>query len=295
MGCKCTGDVNNQADPDLTKENYKTRNTKFQSPCTPFEQNSCIISKDRGFSNETTKTSKLGENTNSGHKSPFKRRIDFSSIKFGKNMRCSLDNLCNQLLIEINQIRTNPKEFSSKLVKYILNITTNKEGKNLLNAGNDVFVNLETGKEAFDNSMEFLKNTKPLYPLQMHKDLRFDVETLQEFFEFSGRQNKKNPKFCQIESDDEQKYTSHFYIEKALNKQFSSILDKFDIIGFHYDKSTDNPELSAVLQIVDDTKSNFVRRNMILNPKVKYVGITAINIKSNIYCYYLVFGNLKQK
>ena len=30
-----------------------------------------------------------------------------------------------------------------------------------------------------------------------------------------------------------------------------------------------------------------------MDPKVKYVGISACCIKENVYCFYLVFGNKK--
>ena len=69
--------------------------------------------------------------------------------------------------------------------------------------------------------------------------------------------------------------------------------DEFTIVGFHYDKSVNNVEVSTVLQIVDDTGANCVRRNNILNRNATHIGISACRMKDNYYCFYLVFGNKK--
>ena len=96
----------------------------------------------------------------------------------------------------------------------------------------------------------------------------------------------------EIENSEEDP-TSLEYIKKVYMRKSEDVKDLFDIVGFHYDKSVDNAEISALLQIVDDTGGNCIRRNNIMNPKVKYVGISACRLKENVYCFYLVFGNKK--
>ena len=66
--------------------------------------------------------------------------------------------------------------------------------------------------------------------------------------------------------------------------------DKFSIIDFHYDICYDNIELSVILQIIDDTNSNYQRRKNIFNPKARYIGITEGNLWDYMKCYYLLFA-----
>ena len=106
-------------------------------------------------------------------------------------------------------------------------------------------------------------------PLKMEKELEINIE------------------------DETEECTSLEYIKSVFTKKSESLKGSFDIVGFHYDKSVDNAEVSAVLQIVDDTGANNVRRNNILNRKAEYVGISVCCVKENVYCFYLVFGNKK--
>ena len=87
-------------------------------------------------------------------------------------------------------------------------------------------------------------------PLKMEKELEINIE------------------------DETEECTSLEYIKSVFTKKSESLKGSFDIVGFHYDKSVDNAEVSAVLQIVDDTGANNVRRNNILNRKAEYVGIS---------------------
>ena len=79
---------------------------------------------------------------------------------------------------------------------------------------------------------------------------------------------------------------------KAKPKEKNSTMN-FTIVGFHYDKSVNNVEVSTVLQIVDATGANCVRRNNILNRNATHIVISACRMKDNYYCFYLVFGNKK--
>ena len=89
--------------------------------------------------------------------------------------------------------------------------------------------------------------------------------------------------------------TNQFYLNKTL-KTINENLEKnynITIINFHYDIMTSNTELSVVLQIVDDTNSNFHRRNNIFRKEGKYIGINVAKISEELFCYYLLFGKDK--
>ena len=51
-----------------------------------------------------------------------------------------------------------------------------------------------------------------------------------------------------------------------------------------------NIELSVLLQIIDDTNSQFQRRKNIFMKDGKYIGINIGKVNESLYCYFLVFG-----
>ena len=99
-------------------------------------------------------------------------------------------------------------------------------------------------------------------------------------------------------NSEESDYTSFSFLEKIikLKKQELERNKKYyKITAFHYDKSCDNPQISLLLQIVDDNIGDCTRRKNLLNPNFNYIGITCVNIKENIFCYYCLFANKKNK
>ena len=80
------------------------------------------------------------------------------------------------------------------------------------------------------------------------------------------------------------------YIRNVIVFKAEENRDKFSIIDFHYDICYDNIELSVILQIIDDTNSNYQRRKNIFNPKARYIGITEGNLWDYMKCYYLLFA-----
>ena len=110
-----------------------------------------------------------------------------------------------------------------------------------------MFISLNTGQEAFENAIAYLSEVDAMSPLSLPQELKIEIE------------------------DSEEDPTSLEFIKKAYTRKSEEVKDFFDIVGFHYDKSVDNAEISELLLIVDDTGGNLVRRNNIMNPKVKYV------------------------
>ena len=53
---------------------------------------------------------------------------------------------------------------------------------------------------------------------------------------------------------------------------------------------TPNPVLSTIVQVVDDSDSQYQRRGNIMSENVKYVGISYGEIKKGVFCFYLLFA-----
>jgi hypothetical protein len=79
------------------------------------------------------------------------------------------------------------------------------------------------------------------------------------------------------------------YISKSIDTIRENVKNKFEIYDFQYDISP-NPVISTIIQVVDDTNSNYQRRNNIMSDVIKYVGISFGEVKKGIYCFYLLFG-----
>jgi len=92
---------------------------------------------------------------------------------------------------------------------------------------------------------------------------------------------------CMNISDDIDDWTNKLYLEKYLEEK-SQYLD-YEYFAFHFDLDVICPLTSVILQVVDDNNFNFQRRNNILNPIYKYIGIVNKKI-GNRFCVYLTFA-----
>lgn len=171
------------------------------------------------------------------------------------------------MLKEINLARTDPLTYAKKIEKLKEKIVT-VDNNTYLDVG--ISLKLSKGAERFDNCINYLKalsKQKKLDPLMMNEQLKvpFPIQT---------------PLLC-IDKD---------YIKNIILFKIGELEGKVRFIDFHYDICLSNPELSAMMQIIDDTNSNFQRRNNIFNPKARTVGITEGLIRQNMSCYYLMFA-----
>ena len=171
------------------------------------------------------------------------------------------------MLKEINLARTDPLSYALKIEKLKEKIVT-VDNNTYLDVG--ISLKLSKGVERFDNCINFLKalsKQKKLEPLMMNEQLKvpFPIQT---------------PLLC-VDKD---------YIKNIILFKIGELEGKVRFIDFHYDICLSNPELSTMMQIIDDTNSNFQRRNNIFNPKARTVGITEGLIRQNMSCYYLMFA-----
>ncbi len=193
------------------------------------------------------------------------------SREFKKNTNQNSNYLIYKLFEYINKIRTNPMSMIDKIEKSKSRIFE-KDNKILFDCGNNVYSLLNKGITVFDDCIKFMLTQKILQPIELNNDLKIEFD---------------------LQNNSKKDFTSLHYITNILKKKLEFIKNQYFIIGFHYDVCIDNPEISSILQIVDDTGNHFSRRKNILNSKAKYVGISFVYINKHIVCYYLLFANNK--
>lgn len=177
----------------------------------------------------------------------------------------------HELLTYINQARQNPTLFQEEIAKYISSIVT-KENEKYLQINNSTFINLSTGIEAFNSAIVFLNTQKVLKPYIMLDELKLPFPTF-------------NPDLA----------IDYNYLNKILFQKAKELKDQLDIVNFHYDKIVYNPKLAVVLQVVDDTNSNYLRRKNLFLEEAKYIGISGGKIKKNVYCFYYIFAKERKR
>ena len=151
----------------------------------------------------------------------------------------------------INKIRTSPSDFiqaieqAEKCIKEI-------NGRKIFE-GNGLRVSLNEGKTMFKDCAEYLKNLQPMEELNFCDDIVLECPT-----------EEKKIKDMNI------------FKEKVLEKK-----DKFGIVAYFKD-SIRIPEISVLLMLVDDSVKNpRKKRETLLNPKFKYIGISASDVNVN--------------
>lgn len=261
MGCQCIQNVKKEE-----KDNENNFVNDFQNGTNINENISSNIIKIRNINQ------KFDSFSNQATKSSYSKNNNIIDLKHSFNNNQNL--LIFQILEQINIIRTNPLSYIDIINKYKENIIE-KNNKYYLKSNKylNTLILLEKGESEFNECIKLLYLQESLEPIELNNKLKLDVNI------------PLNNENLSIDY-----YTSLEFIEKIINNKIKLLEDNFEIIGFHYDKSLNDPELSVVLQLIDDTGNEKSRRKNILNKKVKYVGISALNLKENIYCYYLLFA-----
>jgi len=126
---------------------------------------------------------------------------------------------------------------------------------------------LHKGEEAFREMIGILNTMNPLPKLTIKKDLSIEVP-----------ENSKD-------------WSNKDSIASLVNKKKEELKDKYTNFGFHYDMGTSLPDVSAVLQLVDDNVGFAgLRRKDILSDTYKYVGV-GYNKEKTKYCFYFLFAS----
>ena len=158
----------------------------------------------------------------------------------------------------INKVRTTPSEFISVIEqaeKYI----KEKNGRKIFE-GNGLKISLNEGKAMFKDCVEYLKTLNPMNELQFCDDIVLECPT-----------------------EEKQIKDINIFREKVLEKR-----DKCGILAYFKD-SICIPEISVLLMIVDDSiKNPRKKRETLLNPNYKFIGISSsdgnniINVNENV-------------
>jgi hypothetical protein len=177
-----------------------------------------------------------------------------------------------ELLKEFNLARTDPKGYAKKIEEYLGYI---KQIDNfcyfLYGTEKDKFpkVNLATGEKAFRECITYMEGLQSVGPLQLSEEIVIKVPEKPE------------------EMNDKDKI-GNLILEKKKH-----IKDSYKNFHFHYDHGYNIAEISAVLQIIDDTNSNFQRRNNILTKKHEYLGVSISKSQKNRFIIYVTFASSK--
>jgi hypothetical protein len=175
----------------------------------------------------------------------------YSSTKKEITSTYPLTSYVKKVFYLINKIRTSPSEFITVIEqaeKYIKEINGRKI---FVNSGLKIALN--EGKIMFKDCMDYLKTLEPMNELIFCDEIVLECPT---------EENKIKD--------------VNFFKEKLLEKK-----DKSGIIAYFKD-SICIPEISVVLMLVDDSVKNpKKKREALLNPNFKYIGISASDCVNN--------------
>ena len=150
----------------------------------------------------------------------------------------------NRLFILINKIRENPYLYANIIEQSKKNILIKR---NIIIYKEKLKVALCRGEPAFSEAIEILRNTNPLPPLKINPDI---IIPLPEF-------------------ESQTKDSSYL-------KNFVSEMRKKINIDIYFKDLIKDPDISALLMIVDDNFKNAgKKREAILNSEYKYIGISS--------------------
>ena len=194
------------------------------------------------------------------------------------SQKISLENLRMLMLNEINLSRKNPKKIRKKVEKYIKNIGKNSKNEYYIKVDNYNKIKLFHGIEMFENCIKYLDTIEENNPFELKNELTFP---------FPGNKDFQNLTY--IISLEEA--INENYLTSTLMKLTNDLkIKNIEVVNFHYDIMNSNIELSVLLQIIDDTNSQFQRRNNIFDKTIKYIGINVGRVNESLFCYYLLFG-----
>ena len=183
-------------------------------------------------------------------------QLDNKQLLFTTSIDEPRDTFSKYIFDNINSIRENPQSFIPKIEKAKSNISYDKNGICIFKSS--VKVALSRGEPAFDETIEFLKNLKPM------KKLLFSSELL----------------ITPPESEEQLK--DRAYMNELINQKLKSGIP---IKSFWRDIIKDR-ETCLLLMIVDDTGANSgKKRNDILDSTMQCIGITSKKIGKNFASY----------
>ena len=210
----------------------------------------------------------------------FEKTNSFNSTNhtISNPQKVSLESLRMLMLNEINFSREFPNKISEKIEKYINNIGKNAKNEYYIKVDNYNKIKLFKGIETINDCKNYLQKLKKFPPLELKYELTFP---------FPGNKNYSN----NINVINLEESINENYLTQTLQNLSEELkLKNIEIVNFHYDIMNYNIEHSVLLQIIDDTNSQFERIKNIFIKEARYIGINIGRISENLFCYYLSFG-----
>ena len=192
-----------------------------------------------------------------------------NKINESKNISSNKNDYNTRVIDLINEIRIDPQKYSdiifnnlqyiTKEIRIIANDETGQnEEKEEIFFQKKVKVKLYVGEKAFIEAANSLKNIKSMKELLLNDEIKLNMP------------------------DNEEDMNDNNFIKK----QLIEIRKKNNINAFFKD-SIKNPEIAVLLMIVGDYKDGQnKKRNAILNPEYKYIGINSKFIGNLFIAYY---------
>ena len=173
------------------------------------------------------------------------------------------DDFSKYIYEHINQIRKDPQSFIPNIEEAKSYISRNKNNKLIYKK--NIKVSLSQGLLAFEEAISILKFCKPMNKLIFDPNL---VVKLPE---------------------SEEEIVNKDYFKNEIKKMIQSGIP----INAYWRDIIREPETSFLMMIVDDTglKAGLKRKD-ILDPNMKYIGISSINIGKHFVCF-MTFSNFK--
>ncbi len=134
----------------------------------------------------------------------------------------------------------------------------------------DEKIKLNHGKEAFETCIEILNNMQPLEPLTLKNELMITVPEVKSL------------------------WTDKDYINTMKYQKIEELECIKDNNTFHFDIGSSNPEISLIMQLVDDSVFRGSRRENLLSRDFKYIGIHN-RVVDNVSCSYFFFASYDEE
>jgi len=254
MGCFCNNNRQINADVNLKNDQIIKANLKFKKNL---------------FPNQRTKDDIIVETKIPETELDQEKLIRLNKLDMEENDYIPRNHYDQRAFELINQIRQNPPDYSKTIIDNICNIISethkvkNKETGIEEEKSNFVFkrkvkVNLYKGEESFLDSANILKNTAPMNKLKFNKDIVIPLP---------------DNHFDIVNSD---------FIKGKVNE----IRNHYNI-NIYFKEYIKNPEIAVLMMIVDDVENmSGKKRDCILNPNLKYIGIGSKFIGENFIAHF---------
>lgn len=202
---------------------------------------------------------------------------NFSEMTRENTSRITFNNTekFNKLLFEeINLLRKSPRDYVDKMKKYFDFLNPNTDS---MSSKYSSYIELPgstlnkilfiKGRNSFLECINLLDGMYSLPLLIYKEDLEIQIP------------------------EDSSTWTRRDIITNLINNKTKKLAICYTSYGFHFDINSINPELSVILQLIDDNNFKGQRRNNLLSNTFRYIGISNSDQNCKMsFCTYLNFA-----